>query len=373
MTTAAGFSTLAAWAREDKQSAYGVVATCGAEQQLPMISEAIEYKIDKAYDEAVRNQAGMGESEITGKQAAGPLSLRGCYRGLESVLASALGLCKYDSPATIAAGVYKHDFIPDEDLARAGWAAGDGVLAGGGLLAGDKKVRAATVCVDKTVSVWENASVMVQTMTLKGTSKGVFIDLDVQARDQLRATADNPDSSTWSIVDDDFLPVLFGDLTLWVGSFSTSVALDSSNAIGVSEIEIKLDNKLKIEQTSTSGLFFAEPARDGLRQVSGSFKLPRYENDDFLDALDAAAPLMAMLKFTGSAIGVTGHNRTLWIWLPRFTLDQAPAPTSGPGLVTMQLNFTAELPSQAPAGMPTNATKELLIQLQNDYATNPLK
>lgn len=373
MTTGAGHSSLAAWAREDKQSAYGTVATCGSNQQLPMISEAIALVVDKAIDEAVRNQAGPGESAITGKQVAGPLALRCCYRGLEPVWASALGLCKYNSPATIATGVYLHDFIPDEDLARAGWAAGDGVLAGDGLLAGDQKVRAATVAIDKGVSVWENASAMVQTLVIKGDSKGIFIDLDLQARDQLRNTADNPDSSPWTIVDDDFSPVLFGDLTLWVGPSSTTTALDSSNAIGVSSFDLKLDNKLKIEQDSASGLHIAEPARDGKRQLTGSLKLPRYENDDFLDALDAGTPLMAMLKFTGSAIGSTGYNRTLRIWLPRFTLDQAPAPTSGPGLVGMQLNFTAELPSQAPAGFPTNATKELLVQLQNDYPTNPLK
>lgn len=373
MPTGAGHSTLAAWAREGKTSGYGEVATCGGGQQLPMLSEDIQVAVEKVYDEAARNQAGMGESDVVGKLVSGALGLRCCYRGLESVFASALGLCKYDSPATVAAGVYKHDFIPDEDLAREGWAAGDGVLAGDGLLAGDQKVRAATVCIDKSVSVWENASAMVNGLTIKGDSKGVFLDLDLQARDQLRGTADNPDSSTWSIVDDDFLAVLFGDLAIWVGDFSTVTSLDAGNAIGISGFEVKLDNKLKIEQDSRSGIYIAEPVRDGRRQVTGSMRLPRYENDDFLDAVAAGTPLMAMLKFTGSAIGETGYNRTLWIWLPRFTLDQAPAPTSGPGLTSMQLNFTAELPSQAPAGFPANATKELLIQLQNDYASNPLK
>lgn len=373
MTTGAGFKTTAAWARENKSSAYGTAATCGANQVLPMVTEDVQGSVEKVHDEAIRNKAGLGAATVVSRQVGGPLALRMTYRGLEAVLVAALGLCPYTGPTTVAAGVYRHNFIPDEDLAREGWGAGDGVLAGSGLLAGDQKVRAGTFCVDKSISVWENASVMVRGLTIKGDSKGVFLDLDLVAREQLRGTLTNPDSSTWTIPGDDFLPVLFGDLALWLGDYSTTTPLTSGNAVGISSFEIKLDNKLKTEQDSTSGLSIAEPGRDGRRQVTVTLRLPRYENDDFLDALDAGTPKMAMLKFTGSALGSTGYNRALWIWLPRFTLDRAPAPTGGPGLLQMQIDFTAELPPALPSGFPTTATKEILLQLQNDYPTNPLK
>jgi len=373
MTIGAGFSSKTAWKKEAAQSAYGTPAACGAGDQIPLITESLAREIAKEPDNTIRHKAGLGGSDITGKGVSGSVELEAVYRGIEAILAAATGHCNYTaSPATIAAGVYKHTFELAENLNGEGWLAGDGVLAGSGLLAGDKKVRRGSLCIDKSVSLWEYASAMIQAITIKGDAKSVRITLDLAPYNLDRASAVNATSAAWDIPGADWLSILFPDLALWIGDYSTSVALSSGNAIGVNAFEIKLQNNIKVERDSLSGLYIAEPRREGKRLVTGSFSIPRYESDTFLGNLDAQTRKMALLKFTGSQIGATGYYRTCWIWLSTLRFDKIDAPLSGPGMIAVTHTFTAEMPPGAAAGFPAEATREMVIQLQNDYATNPL-
>ncbi len=373
MSIGAGFSSKTAWKKEGEQSDYGTVIECGANDQIPLITEGLAREIDKELDNVIRYKAGYGVSDVLKKAVSGPVSLECVYRGVEAILAASLGFCDYGaSPETVDTGVYKHTFELAENLHTEGWAAGDGILAGSGYLAGDNKVRRGTLCIDKSVSIWEFASTMINAITTKGNSKGVRMELDLLPYDLDRASATNSSSAAWSIPDDDWLSVLFQDLELWIDDYSDSVALSSADAVGVSEFEISLENNLRIVQDSLSGLYISEPKREGKRLVTGSFTFPRYESDDLLDKLDAQSEMMAMLRFTGSEIGATGYYRTLWVWLPTIKFDKIDAPVGGPEMISVTHTFTAEIPAAAPAGFPTQATKEMVIQLQNDYDTNPL-
>jgi len=374
MAIGAGFSSRTAWKKENKQGVYGVPIACGANDQLPLISEALVRNIEKGLDNTVRHKAGYGGSDMLGKLVSGTITMEAVYRGIESILCSAMGFCNYtNSPETVAAGVYKHTFELAEHLMTESWAAGDGILAGSGYLAGDNKVRRGTLCIDKSVSIWEFISSHINTITIRGDAKGIGIDLEMLPRTLDRASATNTSSGGWTIPNDDWLSILFPDLALWIDDYSASVALTSDDAVGISELEIKLENNLFVEQDSLSGLYIADPRRNGKRLVTGSFTFPRYENDVFLNDLDAQNKLMAMLKFTGSQIGATGYYRTLWIWLPTLKFDKVDAPMGGAGLISVKHSFTAEIPSAVPSGFPSQATKEMVIQIQNDFATNPLK
>jgi hypothetical protein len=373
MTIGAGFSSKTAWRREGLQSAYGTPAECGAGDQIPLISESLSPEITKEPDNTIRHKAGVGGSEITGKGVQGSIEIEAVYRGIESILASALGLCNYsESPVLIATGVYKHAIEPAENIHSQEWEAGDGVLPESGLQAGDQKIRRGTLCIDKGVSIWEHASTMIQALTIKGDSKGVRIVLELIPYKLDRASAVNTSSAAWTIPGDDWLSILFQDLAFWIGDYSTENALTSGNAIGISAFEVKLQNALKIERDSVSGLYIAEPRRDGKRQVTGSFSMPRYESDAFLADCASQTAKMAMLKFTGSQIGSTGYNRTAWLWLPTLKFDKVDAPIGGQGIIPVSHTFSAEVPPGAAAGFPAQATKELLLQVQNDLSTNPM-
>jgi hypothetical protein len=373
MTTGAGFSSKFAWAKEGDQSDYGTPIECGANDQIPVLTEGVAQDVQKELDNVIRNKAGYGGSDVIGRLLGGDVSIEAVYRGLESIICSALGFCNYSaSPELIAAGVYKHTFEPANNLHTQHWLAGDGILAGSGYLAGDQKVRRGTLVVDKRVSLWEYISTMVQTMTIKGNSKGVTIDCTMLPYNLDRASAVNTTSASWSIPNDDWESILFQDMVLWINDYSAITALDSDDAIGISEFEIKIENNLGQVQDSQSGLYIAEPRRTAKRRVTGSFTFPRYENDDFLDDLSDQSELMAMMRFTGSEIGATGEYHMFWIWLPTIKFDTVDAPVSGPGLIPVTHTFTAEIPDAAPAGFPTQATQEIIIQVQNDNSVNPL-
>ncbi len=373
MTTGAGFSSKAVWKKEGDQSDYGTPIECGANDQISILTEGLDRTIEKELDNVVRHKAGVGGSNIMTKGVQGSLVCDLAYRGLESLIISAMGFAAHStSPETIVAGVYKHTIELAENMHAEYWTAGDGILAGGGMLAGDKKVRRGTLCIDKSVSIWEFISSMAQEMTITGEAKGCKAEFALVPYDLDRASATNTTTAAWSIANDDFDFVLFQDLDLWIADYSAVTPLDSGDAIGISALEIKLANILSVEQDSLSGLYIAEPKRDGKRRVTGSFTMPRYESDAFMEDLDDQSEKMAMIRFTGSQIGATGYYQTFWIWLPTIKFDKIDAPIGGPGIFPVTHTFTAELPAAAPAGFPTEATKEMVIQIQNDNSTNPL-
>lgn len=373
MSIAAGFKSKSVWKKEPGQGDYGTPVACGADDQVPLITESLGREIEKELDNVIRNRAGYGSSDVLGKSVAGGVTMEAVYRGLESVLTCALGFADYtQSPSTIATGVYKHSIELAENLHTESWAAGDGILAGSGYLAGDNKCRRGTLCVDKTVSIWEYASCMIDALTIAGDANGVKIELDMVPHDLDRSSDVNTSSASWTIPNDDFESVLFQDLELWIDDYSSGTALSSIDAVGVSEFQIRLENNLLVQRDSLSGLYIAEPRRNGKRKVTGSFTFPRYASDAFFNHLDDQVAQMAMIRLTGPEIGDTGHHRTMWIWLPSLKFDTIAAPLAGSGLLTVTHAFTCELPAAVPAGFPSQAQKEMLVQIQSDLSTNPL-
>jgi hypothetical protein len=371
MSIGAGFSTKTAWKKEGDQSAYAAPVECGTNDQIPLLSEGLDHTFEREIDTVLRYKSGMSRSDIISKAITGPITVEAVYRGIESLILSAMGFANY-VPETIVAGVYKHTIELVANLHKDDWLAGDGILAGSGYLAGDKKIRRGTLVFDKSVSLWEYASVMIQSMTITGDSKGIRIEFELLPYALDLDSAVNTTSVSWSIPNDDWESLLFQDMVLWIDDYSDSVALTSDDALGISAFEIKLENNLAAVQDSLSGLYIAEPRREAKRLVTGSFTIPRYENDTFFDDHTAQNNLMAMMRFIGSEIGSTGYYHTFWIWLPTLKFDAVDAPMGGSGIIPVEHTFTCEIPAAAPSGFPTEATREMVIELQNDLDTNPL-
>ena len=374
MAEGAGYKSLTAFRKEGTQVAYATPVECGAGHQMPVLPPVgLERSIAKQLDNAIRHHAGIGDSSVLLKSVGGTCEFDLPYRGLEYLLYCAMGFCDGAGPETVDTGVYKHTIELAENLHTEPIAAGDGIIAGDGWLAGDNKVRRGTLCIEKTISIWEYISCMVQAMTIKGNAKRVSVEFEMISYNLDLASAVNTSSSAWSIPNTDWDWMLFQDMVLWIDDYSDSVALTSADAVGVSEFQIKLENNLKVTQDSQSGLYIAEPRRDGKRLVTGSFTFPRYENDTFLGKLDAQTAMMAMMRFIGPQIGATGYYHTFWVWLPTFRFDAVDAPVDNPGLLPVTHTFTAEIPAAVPSGFPATAETELLLQIQNDLDANLLQ
>lgn len=371
----AGYQSRAAYSREGLTSSYGTAAAVTA--QLPLLFETMSQDLTKLSDNDAQSGGGSGGSVVTAIRAGGQLHCAMTYQGLESLLTGALGLSHYhDSPETVAAGVYRHTIVPDHNLHDQPWSAGD-YLPGAVPVADSRKIRRGTLCIDKGVSLWEYRSCMANILAIKGDAKGVRAELDLIAHSLAQNTATNPNSAAWSIVSGEFPRVLFADLTLLLAPMSETLPLaDPAASVGVRSFALKVDNQLITdEQDSVSGLYITEPQRnaDRKRQVTLDLTLPRYTSDTLIAAVASQAPFMAKLTFTGKALA-SGHNYSLIIWLPCLRLDGVRAPIGGPGLVSPDVTFSAELPGLIPAGFPAlSANNEIIIQVISGLSTNPLR
>ena len=287
MATGSGYKSKSAWQKETGD--YGTPVACGAGSQIPLISATLFRKISKKLDNIVSHDAGYGSSDLVSKLVSGGMTINAVYRGIESIICSALGYSNTaTSPVLIDTGVYKHTLELAEHLHEE-----------------PSKIRRGTLCMDKEVSIWEYISTMITGITIQGDAKGIRIELDLIPYDLDRSSAVNTSSAAWTIPNSDWESVLFQDMELWIDDYSDSVALTDADAVGISEFEIRLDNNLKIEKDSLSGLYIAEPRRQGKRLITGSFTFPRYESDAFLDHLDDQTAQMAMLRFVGSEMSMT--------------------------------------------------------------------
>jgi len=366
-----GFAAKAAFRREGRQSAYGTPVLCSINHLMPMLpDEDLQREIAKDMDNQAQYGGGHGASEMISRLVSGPVTFRMPYWGLEQFILCGLGWA--NPPETVDSGVYKHLIEPADNLHTEKITAGDAILAGDGWLAGDYKVRRGTLCIEKTVSIWEFISVMVQSLTFRGNAQGVWVDADLVPYDLDRASAVNTSSAGWTAPFPDWHQVFFQDMIFRIGDYSVSTPLSSGDELGIRDFEIKIENHLEIKQDSRSGLYIAEPRRDKKRLVTGSFTFSRYENDTFLDDLDAQNPMMAMLQFTGPEIFSSGYDYTLWIWLPTLRFDMVGAPIDSPGLIAVTHTFTAEIPEEVPAGFPSGADKEIAVQFQIGSSKNLL-
>jgi len=379
MTT--GFETKAALKKEVKTGTYpGAVIALGADDGIPFLSEGIKKTLVRQVDATLDGKASIKDSDITGEFYAGPLDVGGRYRGLDKILAFAMGFENPQSPTIIEAGkAFKHLYELDEILATQGWLAGEGWLAGGGLIAGDKKVRRGTFGIEKGVSIWEYQSLMFNDFTIKFNVKDdkntVQLSLNAVAYNQDRASSVNTSSSTWTVPAAPSI-LMPGECVVRIAPYSAG-GLVSGDSIGITEGEIVVEpNLVTDEQTTASGLKIEEPINDGLRAVKGSFKYNRYQNNDNLDRYDSQTLMMMDIKCTGGIIaGATSDPWQFNIYVPEFRFSDVQAPVGGAGRIGVPNSWIAERPStlSLPTGFPTPIKySEIFIETQNDLSVNIL-
>lgn len=243
--------------------------------------------------------------------------------------------------------------------------------------------RFGVVGIDKGVSVWEWQGAMVNKLKVKLDSSGLQItaELFVFWRD-LRTTSRNSSASGWnySPVSVIFNRINFADTSFMLKAHENADP-DSGDAVGITSLEFELDNKLDGGlHTTSSGLYIAEPMRTGKRTVTGSFTVPRYVADTYLNNFTAGDLLMAELACTGPNVISGGSNALDYVKL-RFLfrsmkIKVADVPVSDAGAIGQKYDFQAlQPPSQSGDDWPAPSTgadnSELMIITRNEYPFNP--
>ncbi len=176
--------------------------------------------------------------------------------------------------------------------------------------------------------------------------------------------------------------VMFPDIQHFrLDDYSTGTALTSADDIGISKLELSINNNLAADDLdSVSGLYRVEPARSSHREITGSFSVPRYGNNigdsGDLDAFDEwrqdETTLMANLKMQGTTIANVA--RYLNMWLPSLRITNVTKPVNGPNVVVQDVTFRCLTPTGQASGFPThNLTtprSEVMIQTLNQCPYN---
>ncbi len=391
MANPSGVNVRAAVKRHPETSDYGDGSTNVADM-IPLLSESMSMTPEMDQNDALTGTASNGEQEVIGENVAGSVNLGMWFEGLEYFLLAAMG---FENP-TVYAGAYGsgsggspapdkatgangfcHVFELDDELHRVSWAAGERAASSGGSsdptywTAMDKKVRALSLGIDKimpTFSVHEYQESMVQKMTMSLGLDKCSLAFDLVSRKHEWSTSLNRDN--WVL--GETARALFTGLTMTIGPVGDS----QGSAFPVQSFEMSLENGLKVEKASGSGLYSIEPIRgDGGRKVSGKFHLARFETEQYQTWLDDGTELQIVVKVTGKAIGSSTFHNEFQIVLPKVKLTKSDFPVAGPGVITGDVEFVASKPDSTRTwlttllgGIEEKKSGELLVFLKNSRA-----
>ncbi len=237
--------------------------------------------------------------------------------------------------------------------------------------ASDRIIRRGTLGFEKNqAKPWIFRSAMVNSLTFTASAgASIKASVDFAPFDLDRDSATNTASSTWdwdnsSAVFEENERQIFSDIDYFrLNAYSTGTALDSDDNICISDFTITINNNLQAnDQTACTGLYREEPARGGMREVTGSFTLPRYEADTIFTWKDAETTLMGELSISGSTL--TNEARNMKIFINSLKITKASAPVAGAGVITQTFEFVALVPSGQPASFPTHILTEPRPELQ---------
>jgi len=313
-----------------------------AGHQVPFTSESIALALERSRDPSLIGSGGATPSDIIGEKAAGSLEARLRYRGLERLMMIAMGFEQPDdSPANLGTGTaYAHLFELDDHLMTEAWAAGE---RDAGAWANDRKVRRGQLGFYRQPNdiVWQ--SVMVNKMTLSAQPSEVKMAFDLIGYDKVGPGSYN--HANWTLPTGSIAQALFTQMTFKLGLRAGGAG--SLSTIGVSNLELALDNKLKgDDQDTDSGANIIEPCRSDMRDVTLKVEFPRYNSswEALLTLMESNTEMSAMIEFTGPQI--SGSYYYKWqFFLPSLWLTKAVNPIDGPGPVKMSWEFVAARPN----------------------------
>jgi len=333
MTIGKGFEGILGVAIEDP---YGTAVE--VTEAIPFVSESFGHEIEKHADEVLRGLAGRGASMLGNQSFPFTLPAKLTYEDLDLLIAIAMGAA--GSPEANG-DLYDNTYSLAEGLDYA-----------------------FTAAVYKGVSVWEYAGCKIDTMKISGeANKPLDIEFGGVAKDL------DLDSETNTAVilqalstEDAASKIMFSDLEFKIAAQGD--ALSGETEKGINSFELMLSNNMALDQFDNRAQRILEPQRNGFREISFSFKIPRYEADTYLDWRDGGTNLHAWLKFSSG-------NYVFDIHLTNIIIDKVDAPIGGPGLIEQNVTCSCfRDPGSSSASFTVE--DEMEIDVTNGTAASPL-
>lgn len=383
MPTTLGYAIRAAFQREALISTptwpSASAAACTA--LLPLLDAQVGDGVNKTG--AYTQDSGFGPIgyDLTGIVPAITLPLQMRYQGLEQLWACALGFMAGRisgtlMPQTLATGAYRHLYELDDHLSALWpWMYNDGwqFQSPAEITWGARKVRRGTVALDLQSEVWELKSAMVNAWTLAANPQGVTLTLELLAHSLSRSGTVNTSATLTALAPNVSPRLRFDALTFRIAPFSSSVALNSGDALAVSAWALRVENKLQAGFGPMSGLAPEEFERSQAVQVTLTFVVPRHTAATWQTRWTANTRLMADAKWTGPAIGATGQNYQCNVYLPSLQVSNAQLGINGAALPPDTVQCLGIVPTVAAAGFPAmNNLIPLAVECVSGTSTHSL-
>jgi hypothetical protein len=301
-TPSAGYKSKLGVAKETEWGT--VVAPVEFSTLLP--GESLNKLVEWAEKNVLKAKAGKEVADIIGLKASGGIKLEANYQATDLIWALIMG-----GVTTITGtGPYDHEFPLATDI-----------------------LRSLSTHIEKDVNVWSVGGVKINSATLACSpdTSPAELDIDCVAKDITQDTTHR--AALAALVDPEIPRMLWHQAVLRIADDVD--ALQTTDAIEISNFNITVNNNLAIEQRdTTSGLYITEPLRNGRREILLTFTLPRYKADTFRDAQVAPTNLQADITFTSGA----------YIWkleLPTLLVKEFDAMAGDEGLTPVNVSLQA--------------------------------
>jgi len=256
----------------------------------------------------------------------------------------------------LGTGAYRHLFEMDTNLGTGmPWdPVYDGVEEGDLVDPMQRKMRRGTVAVWREFGIWELHSCMINQLAFgwdTNSSTG-HCNLDFFAYDLTRTPIVNSSLSLRVAFPNAGPSVLFHQGIIRIGPANISTPLDNDDIIRPMTWFATVQNQLQVAGGPRTGRTVEEFERGGTPLVLGSFNMPRYQSNAFINAWVDPTPLMMTMKFTGPLIPRTNVRYQLNFYLPSVYVSQAEPVGPLPIRANQPVQWFATAPSAPVAGFP---------------------
>lgn len=309
-----------------KEGEYGTAVVVN--EAIPFLSESFADDIEKHVDEVLRGKAGAGASIAGNKMHPFTIPCKLTYEDLDLLIAIAMGAA---GTPDANGGLYDNTYSMAENLAFS-----------------------YTAAIYKGVSVWEFAGCKNESMKISGEANA---PLDIEFAGvgkvlDLSSALNTSGVLTGLNTEDAAAKIMFSDLEFKIAAQASDLSGESEKGLG--SFELNTINNMALDQFDNRAKTILEPQRNGRRETTLNFTVPRYEADTYIDWRDADTALHAYLKFTSG-------NYLFDIHLPNLRVDKAEAQVAGAELIGQQIECTC---FRDPAS--TSATFTLLDEMEID-------
>lgn len=285
-----------------KESEWGsIVAPTELMSFIP--PESINENYDWGEKEMLISKAGRRDADILGIKCAGGLVLEANHQSCDIPLAVLFG---GGGGTPTGEGPFVHTLSLAEDIERS-----------------------ISLHFEKAVNLHSIGGVKFNGGRLVGDSSQVKWEFDAVAKYRDRSTTHR--AALTALSDLGKPDLLFQQCIMRLGDLND--ALDSNDAIDISNFTLSINHNLAIDQqTTTSQKYIMEPVRSGRREVTLTITLPRFTEDAQFAWLAAATLLQCDIIFTSGAY-------IFKLEMPTLLIKEDTAPIGDAGLIPQEISF----------------------------------